>query len=1546
MAPKHALLSSRSSSGPGVGGVNNNGDPRSSSPTAWILDAGMVVVCSPRNGKRTRALDGMLARWFVTISAVLMLMMQSSLAADAEGGHHESMRRADPAAPSNLSATPGTGDRAGAKDKDAMDGTDAGPGAGPKAWPEGKVFAEARTAVWIETEAGARAVAGGKVFAKTGIMTGTGAWAEVGAEWRPMDVEAGDLPSMPRDPAAWLEQQRLQMRGEGQREQTTFSSVPTMLAETAELQAPVLGKPLGLLSKAAWTKSSSSSSSKASSSSSSSSTAKASSLPSSSSSSSSPARNRDSQTAGSDNVSLVVNSNFSNSNSNSSLEESVSSLPAWDLPTVPESLLSTVGDHDVTLPANVTSPFSTHQWNTTVPVRTRNTSRHTTTSTTAINTSLSPTTTSTLPLSTTARTQTPSGSTTVSHTTSQDTVTNDSLQLTTVTTTTPSTTTLTVTTADMMTQTVTAGSAVTVPPNTTAATTMQQTTSLKLTTVATTQPTTTTTTTPATTTTITTTTVPPTTTTTTPPTTTTTTTPATTTTTTTTTTTEVPATTVFIPVQTTPPPTTTTEPPSSTGAEESPLPCNVTEKYWVRTVLSIELRRNRLDLILKQNLSKGLSHALQRALNDSTAYAQVERDDCSPHNVTLGYYVTSGKTVYISSLVVESLNVYGFDKLLSDIRQHTPLVKAVLVPVATWVPTPSIHLQLKTVLRFVGPTDNIYSCSFVQMLEQRLENAFDEAQDKVLETYNRLTVEIQSVSQEPGSPSVSLVYVVKNQDANLNGTISSGLLNQLTAELVGYFLFYPPLVIAEPLEYHNLNTSMATKNYWVITVIQDVDSSSLEANYQSFASLMEQRLAELFLVAGRQGSRTARYRRATTVGGYTVQMVSMRRLPGPKNPAEMTYYVQLNGAPVTGTSAAKTLSSLDSQTMALTLGYFVQVQAEPVVKTPPSNLWIMAVLTPLFLLMVVIGMVAFILCKRNRVIFKTGAFRTFKTRSKTSYRREGSYHHQPVQGFDYAKKHMGRTGDEAISVTKETLVLGLPVRDAPLSLSLDKKVHQDGTASKRPPSADIHKGGRLPSEEDGSMSSNGSGKLNTSKSSSARRTATGSSSKNGKEELHKRSTNDPYEDHSGSLRLITIKPMTAQPTYSYPSSSSHSQDSVVLNGDANHGGLKQKSDIEHYRNKLRQKARRKGYGEFSLSETGSHGYSHRDTRHSRHDNGVKEPMTAEEKRASFAGCHKRYSHPREPTYWSRQSLSSPSPVETEMDLLVLRERSRRGIRNNGYDGEPEPFEETNVDRLMSSLGYGGGSTGTGNGSLGVKAHRGSDSSTLSSQPSIDEVRTQMHMLLGNAFSLAPPDHDPPSPPTNSHHHHHHHGHRAYNPSHTSHYSDGVTSAPGTMNHPCGGRQRSTGYEDMHQCSLPKPGFRFTQLPDMGIGSPPPLIPSRPGPPPGTSLRRSTPDVSLKPRVSEASDLQAQQHNGAPYLPLSRTPFPAVTVDQSITTYSGNPITAVYAISANRPGYSDYFVMSPPSSYRSPSWMSYPPEPEDLPRQWNDTPNSRHLETIC
>lgn len=79
MAPKHALLSCSG----GGGGVNGEAR-RAFPPSAWILDAGMVAVCSPWNGKRTRAQDVMLARCGVILGTALMLMVQCSSAADGK----------------------------------------------------------------------------------------------------------------------------------------------------------------------------------------------------------------------------------------------------------------------------------------------------------------------------------------------------------------------------------------------------------------------------------------------------------------------------------------------------------------------------------------------------------------------------------------------------------------------------------------------------------------------------------------------------------------------------------------------------------------------------------------------------------------------------------------------------------------------------------------------------------------------------------------------------------------------------------------------------------------------------------------------------------------------------------------------------------------------------------------------------------------------------------------------------------------------------------------------------------------------------------------------------------------------------------------------------------------------------------------------------------------------------------------------------------------------------------------------------------------------
>ncbi|XP_062242849.1 UPF0606 protein KIAA1549L [Platichthys flesus] len=967
--------------------------------------------------------------------------------------------------------------------------------------------------------------------------------------------------------------------------------------------------------------------------------------------------------------------------------------------------------------------------------------------------------------------------------------------------------------------------------------------------------------------------------------------------------------------------TTTFISPFTTTTEAPPQQCNITERMWVKTVVSIYVRRNRLDSIQRQNLRRGLSQGLRKALNDTSAQAQVETVFGSP-NMTVAYHVTGGDIVYPPSVVLEGLESYGRDKLIADLRQYLPMVTALPLPAALWRPGPATGFQLKTVLQFVGAGDNPRSCRFSQMMEQRFEKVFAEAQAKVLSTSSRLSVQMLSVTQPAGSPAVSLVYTVSNGTVFLNGTTASNLLGQLSAELVGYFLFYPPLIIAEPLEYNNLNTSIATRDFWVITVIQDVDNASLEGQYQSFASLMEQRLAELFVLAGQQGTR---FRRATAVGSYTVQMVSLRRVSGLKNPAEMTYYIQHNGVPLLGTSAAKVLNTVDSQTMALTLGYFVQLQAEPVVKNPPNNLWIIAaVLAPIAVVTLIIIIITAVLCRKNKNDFKADAIGNLNPRAKMTYRRDVGYFHQPVQGFDYAKQHLGQQGgdEETLPVSQDTLVMSLQIRDTPHAL--EKALQLDGTGNKKGLSADKRKS-KLPSE-DGSVISDESEKLNSGRGLTAPKVT--AQQKLTKEETRKR--DDPYDSSSGSLQLISIKPVVAQSSYSHPASSVRSYESAIVNGEVNLA-LKQKSDIEHYRNKLRLKAKRKGYYDFPSTDGSSgsrvpaqrqrHGHERAAGEHGR-------PLEPDDERGStYVKSHRRHSQVGQTAYRSRQSLSSPSPGGTEMDLLVMRERPRRGIRNSGYDTEPELIEETNVDRLMGPRGYMYG--------RGLKGH--SETSTLSSQPSIDEVRQQMHLLLEEAFSLAS------GGQSTSGRQSHHHNHHQPPPDHYNStppplpYVDVVTSAPGTMNCGRGGLQWVPSYgADVYQCSLPKPAFRFTQLPEMAMGSPPPL-PPRTGPPPGAALRRSTSDLGPKGRSSETSVTEMQsRHDNNPYGLTTRAALPSITAEQPLSNYSGNPITAVYAIPASRSAYSEYFLSTPPTSYHSPSWMSYPPEPEDVPPQWADS----------
>lgn len=104
----------------------------------------------------------------------------------------------------------------------------------------------------------------------------------------------------------------------------------------------------------------------------------------------------------------------------------------------------------------------------------------------------------------------------------------------------------------------------------------------------------------------------------------------------------------------------------------------------------------------------------------------------------------------------------------------------------------------------------------------------------------------------------------------------------------------------------------------------------------------------------------------------------------------------------------------------------------------------------------------------------------------------------------------------------------------------------------------------------------------------------------------------------------------------------------------------------------------------------------------------------------------------------------------------------------------------------------------------MKGH--SETSTLSSQPSIDEVRQQMHMLLEEAFSLASAGHAGQS-----------RHQEAYGSAQHLPYSEVVTSAPGTMTRPRAGVQWVPTYRpEMYQYSLPRPVSQ-TSLPHTPVG---------------------------------------------------------------------------------------------------------------------------------
>ncbi|XP_061773846.1 UPF0606 protein KIAA1549-like isoform X4 [Nerophis ophidion] len=342
------------------------------------------------------------------------------------------------------------------------------------------------------------------------------------------------------------------------------------------------------------------------------------------------------------------------------------------------------------------------------------------------------------------------------------------------------------------------------------------------------------------------------------------------------------------------------------------------------------------------------------------------------------FRVVSGPAVYTAISVVNALRRSGHRFLSVS---------------PNWV-IPDNKYQVHTVLQFVPDHINVRFCNFSESIERGLTMAFAEVLRRVNMSAN-FTVHIKNISmtvlknQRLGRSPVDITFTVHNSRGYLMGSEVSNALMKLTKVEFSYYMGYPVFQIAEPFHYPKLNTSQFLRSSWVRTVFLGVLDS--EVGQRTFQANIERRVA--MLLAEAMGL-VRRVKRATSVGNSSVQVVTMNRMVGMDHPLEVVYFVEgSDGQRVPAVKTADILNSLDVQKAAIILGYRVQgILAQPVEKmsslpsdTENPNVWIIiGVVIPLLVVIIIISILYWKLCRTDKLEFQPDAMASIQQRQKSA----------------------------------------------------------------------------------------------------------------------------------------------------------------------------------------------------------------------------------------------------------------------------------------------------------------------------------------------------------------------------------------------------------------------------------------------------------------------------------------------------------------------------------------------------------------------------------
>nr|XP_046250801.1 UPF0606 protein KIAA1549 isoform X2 [Scatophagus argus] len=680
--------------------------------------------------------------------------------------------------------------------------------------------------------------------------------------------------------------------------------------------------------------------------------------------------------------------------------------------------------------------------------------------------------------------------------------------------------------------------------------------------------------------------------------------------------------------------------------------------------------------------------------------------------------------------------------------------------------TPDHKYQIHTVLQFVPSHIDVRYCNFSESIEKGLTMAFAEVRRRSKESTN-FTVHIVNITmaapeyqeQQLTRQPVDITFTIRGSGGYLMGSEVSNALMKLTVVEFSFYMGFPVLQIAEPFHYPELNTSQLLRSSWVRTVLLGVLDQKV--GERTFQANMERRVAMLL---GEAMGLVRRVKRATTIGNNSVQVVSASRLVGVDHPLEIVYFVEgPSGQRMPADEAANLLNSMDVQRAAIILGYRVQgILAQPVEKVASSpsdgentNLWIViGVVIPLLVVIVIISILYWKLCRTDKLEFQPDAMTSIQQRQKLQA--------PSVKGFDFAKLHLGQQSKEDVMVIQE------PPDSGPVPLPVSTKdglspsengeiptpISKNSASSTKASRSGRRRGRISPSDGESVVSDHSSERESTEE--NLRGHATPSDSKqtrpppmNGtSEQLSSASIFEHVDRMSraadasrrlpNKVQLIAMQPMPVPPLHS-PAINGKLSDTSQINKEIQ-VALRHKSEIEHHRNKIRLRAKRKGHYDFPAMDdmTSSLGDAkNQDRIYQKAQIQIDKILDPDAQMASiFMGSKKSGRGRRSPKQRMKEQLNG-GMMDADKDHLITEDseaayRKCPGVNNVAYVSDPDQGQGS-PHRSPSP---------TDDVFLGPAAsppgHAPPPPPYMPPQPSIEEARQQMHSLLDDAFALVSP----------------------------------------------------------------------------------------------------------------------------------------------------------------------------------------------------------------